>query len=125
STAAFRIIGNNDLASFSASGFVGLGAILKAAEAGQEKCNIEVPWLLNFSSSLTEGDAAGAWLRSYEVFDPNELLESATTSPTLHDNYYPHENATDCEAGNEPYLPGRQLGNPPGNQSGYEATSPP
>ncbi len=125
STAAFRIIGNNDLASFSASGFVGLGAILKAAEAGQQKCNIEVPWLLNFSSSLTEGDAAGAWLRSYEVFDPNELLQSATTSPTLHANFYPHENATDCEAGNEQYLPGRQLGNPPGNQSGYEATSPP
>jgi virulence factor Mce-like protein len=125
STAAFRIIGNNDLASFAASGFVGLGAILKAAQDGQMKCNIEVPWLLNFSSALTEGDSTGSWLRTFEIFDPAELLASAETSSTLHDNYYPRENSTDCAAGNEPYLPGQQLGNPPGSQFGYEATSPP
>ncbi len=125
SAAAFKIIGSNDLASFSASGFVGLGAILKAAEAGQDHCNIEVPWLLNFSSALTEGDSSGAWLRTFEIFDPAELLNAATMSPQLHDNFYPREDATDCAAGNEPYLPGRQLGNPPGSYSAYEATSQP
>jgi virulence factor Mce-like protein len=125
SPAAFRIIGNNDLASFSASGFVGLGAILKSAEAGQARCNIEVPWLLNFSSALGEGDPTGAWLRTYEIFDPAELFPAARTSPTLHDNFYPRENGADCAAGNEPYLPGRQLGNPPGHFFSYEATSQP
>jgi hypothetical protein len=84
-----------------------------------------VPWLLNFSSALTEGDSTGSWLRTFEVFDPSELLSSATPSPTLHDNYYPREDATDCAAGNEPYLPGQQFGNPPGEQSGYEQTAPP
>ncbi|HWE32626.1 MAG TPA: MlaD family protein [Solirubrobacteraceae bacterium] len=125
SAAAFKIIGNNDLASFSASGFVGLGAILKAAEAGQDHCNIEVPWLLNFSSALSEGDSTGAWLRTFEIFDPAELLNAGTMSSTLHDNFYPREDATDCAAGNEPYLPGQRLGNPLGNYSSYEATSQP
>jgi virulence factor Mce-like protein len=125
STAAFRIIGNNDLASFSASGFVGLGAILKAAAGGQSKCNLEVPWLLNFSSAISEGDASGAWLRAMIVFDTNELIASGKQSPTLHDNFYPHETPTDCEAGNEGYQGTRLVGNVSGNQSGFEASAPP
>jgi virulence factor Mce-like protein len=122
---AFRIIGNNDLASFSASGFVGLGAILKAAEAGQRRCNLEVPWLLNFANALGEGDAAGAWLRTFEIFDPGELLPAAKPSSTLHVNYYPREDSTDCAAGNEQYLKGQRFGNPPGRHFGFEQTSPP
>jgi virulence factor Mce-like protein len=125
STGAFKIIGNNDLASFAASGFVGLGAILKSAEPGQKRCNLEVPWLLNFSSALMEGDSAGAWLRTFEIFDPAELLPAAKPASTLHVNYYPREDATDCAAGNEPYLPGQQFGNPPGQQFSFEQTSPP
>jgi virulence factor Mce-like protein len=122
---AFRIIGNNDLASFSASGFVGLGAILKAAEPGQRRCNLEVPWLLNFSSALGEGDAAGSWLRTFEIFDPAELFPAAKPASTLHVNYYPREDATDCAAGNEQYVKGQQFGNPPGRHFAFEATSPP
>jgi ABC-type transporter Mla subunit MlaD len=125
SSEAFRLLGNNDLASFAASGFVGLGAILKAAAPGQLHCNLEVPWLLNFSSAISEGDSTGTWLRTLLVFDPNELFQQKTTSPTLHDNFYPHENASDCAAGNEPYTPGQVLGNPAGARHGFEQTTPP
>jgi virulence factor Mce-like protein len=125
STGAFKIIGNNDLASFAASGFVGLGAILKTAEAGQRKCNLEVPWLLNFANALGEGDSTGPWLRTFEIYDPAELLPAAKPASTLHANYYPREDATDCAAGNEQYLPGQRFGNPPGGHSGFEQTSPP
>jgi virulence factor Mce-like protein len=125
STEAFKLLGDNDLASFSASGFVGLGAILKAAEPGQLNCNLEVPWLLNFSSAIGEGDSTGTWLRTLLVFDPPELLQSAKTASALHDDFYPHEDASECEGGNEPYLPGRQLGNPPGDQHGMQGSTPP
>jgi virulence factor Mce-like protein len=125
SSEAFKLLGNNDLATFAASGFVGLGAILKAAGPAQMHCNLEVPWLLNFSSAISEGDAAGTWLRTGLVIDPNELLQAKTTSPTLHDNFSPHEDASECEGGNEPYGSGRALGNPPGAQNGVEQTAPP
>jgi virulence factor Mce-like protein len=125
SSEAFKLLGNNDLASFAASGFVGLGAILKSAAPGQLSCNLEVPWLTNFSSAISEGDSTGTWLRTVLVFDPSQLLQSKKTSPTLHDNFYPHEDSSECEAGNEPYLAGRQLGNPPGDQHGVQETVPP
>jgi virulence factor Mce-like protein len=125
SSEAFKLLGNNDLASFATSGFVGLGAILKAAEPAQLNCNLEVPWLLNFSSAISEGDSAGTWLRTVLVFDVPELLQSAKTASTLHDNFYPHEDASECEGGNEPYLTGQQLGNPAGSQHGFENTTPP
>jgi virulence factor Mce-like protein len=125
SSEAFKLLGSNDLATFAASGFVGLGAILKAAEPGQLHCNLEVPWLLNFSSAISEGDSNGSWLRTGLVLDPAELVQASTTSPTLHDNFYPHEDASECEAGNEPYGSGQDLGNPPGLQHGIEQTTPP
>lgn len=125
SSQAFKLLGNNDLATFAASGFVGLGAILKAAAPGQMACNLEVPWLLNFSSAISQGDADGSWLTTGLVLDPNELVQQAQISPNLHDNFYPHEDASECEGGNEPYGPGQVLGNPPGAQHGVEETTPP
>jgi hypothetical protein len=71
----------------------------------------------NLASIASEGDAGGNWLRMIPIFATNQTNHSATPDPQLHVNYYPHENASECEAGNEPYTPGQAIGNPPGNQS--------
>jgi len=51
----------------------------------------------------------------------------ATPAPALHANVYPHTGQNgECEAGNEPYLPGQRIGNVPGQQAGStELTGPP
>ncbi|MDX8153289.1 MlaD family protein [Patulibacter brassicae] len=49
---------------------------------------------------------------------PLEMLQNEKPLPTLHTNYTPRENAEECEAGNEPFAPGRQrLTNPAGLQA--------
>jgi hypothetical protein len=57
------------------------------------------------------------------------MFPRAEPAPGLHFNPYPNGAAPgqprECEAGNEPYLPGLQLGNVPGNQgTTTELTSP-
>ena len=46
----------------------------------------------------------------------NEMLPADKPAAGLHFNPYPNQNASECEAGNEPYLPGQRIGNVPGNQ---------
>jgi hypothetical protein len=47
-----------------------------------------------------------------------EQLQNAQPSADMHSNPAPNENASECEAGNEPYKPTEQaLSNPPGLQS--------
>jgi virulence factor Mce-like protein len=122
----FKLLGTNDLATFGASAFVGLGAILKAAAPAQFACNTIAIWARNFASSISEGDSAGAWLRAALVINEPQLFESSTPAPNLHLNYYPHETTRECESGNEPYSAGQLIGNPPGNQSTkVDSTSPP
>lgn len=125
SRATFQALGSNDLATFGASSFVGLGAILRAIAPAQFACNAAGLWLRNFSSGLSEGDASGAWLRAMPLSDPNQSEQAATPAPDLHLNYYPIEDATQCQAGNEGYT-GRQLiGNPPRTSTVVDNTSPP
>jgi len=114
---AFKLLGNNDLATFGASTFVGLGAILRDAAPAQLACNTIGIWARNFANVLSEGNATGSWLRVSLVVDAQQLFETSTPSPDLHLNYYPNENSSECEAGNEPYTPGQLIGNPPGDQS--------
>jgi ABC-type transporter Mla subunit MlaD len=123
---AFKLLGTNDLATFGASAFVGLGAILRDVAPAQLACNTAAIWARNFASVLSEGDATGSWLRAGLVVNEPQLFEASTTAGNLHYNYYPNENAHECEAGNEPYSPGQLIGNPPGNQSTkVDNTSPP
>jgi hypothetical protein len=51
------------------------------------------------------------------VFGFSQLNHAKAPAPDLHLNYYPHENARECEAGNEPYAEGQAIGNPAGLQS--------
>ena len=44
----FNVLGDNDLATFGASAFVGLGAILNSAANAQLACNVEGSWAANF-----------------------------------------------------------------------------
>jgi len=123
---AFKLLGNNDLATFGASTFVGLGSILRDAGPAQLACNTIGIWARNFANSISEGDSTGSWLRAALVVDEQQLFESSSPASDLHVNYYPHEDSQECEAGNEPYSAGQLFGNPTGNQSTkVDNTSPP
>jgi virulence factor Mce-like protein len=129
STQVFTVLGNNDLATFGASMFVGLGAILEAAAPAQLGCNIEGLWARDFggpNSPLSEGDALGTWLRTDPLIVPQLSAENNKPWSQLHLNFYPVERAGHCEAGNLPYTSGQQIGNPQGFSGGrVPHTSPP
>jgi hypothetical protein len=86
----------------------------------QLKCNYLGVYWRNITSALSEGDSSGTWLRTLALGGNTENVATAGPSPNLHFNPYPNTSAPgqeqECEAGNEPYLPGQQLGNVPGNQ---------
>jgi virulence factor Mce-like protein len=124
----FKILGNNDLATFGASAFVGLGAILEAGAPAQLGCNAEGIWAQNFGgagNALSQGDASGAWLRLMPVLDTATLLQASKPAPNLHLNYYPQETAGHCTAGNERYTSGQDIGAPRSISNRVPKTSPP
>ena len=97
----------------------------------QTTCNYLTLWFRNAASLLSQGTAAGTWQRFILVSMPqgpnNEGGPSSAPAngPNrdnfLHTNPYPITAAPgqthECEAGNEAYLPGRQvIGNVPGNR---------
>jgi len=125
STETFKILGSNDLGTFGASVFVGLGAILDTIAPAQLACNVAGLWVNNFASTLSEGDSSGSWLRFSPLFDSAELIQSASTSPDLHIDYYPIEDTSECQAGNEPYKPGQVIGNPGHTSTTVDNTTPP
>jgi virulence factor Mce-like protein len=114
---AIRALGGNDLATFGGSAFIGLGAILRTTSAAQLHCNAAALWMRNLASIASEGDSGGNWLRMIPVFGFSQFTHAATPAEDLHVNYYPRENAQECESGNEPYAPGQAIGNPPGRQA--------
>ena len=83
----------------------------------QTRCNYLGLWTRNAVSSISEGDANGNWFRTLVIANTDEFRSAAEPVPTLHVNPYPHTGQNgECEAGNEGYAPGQQIGNPPGNQ---------
>jgi virulence factor Mce-like protein len=125
SVQTFKVLGSNDLATLGSSAFMGLGAILRAIAPAQFACNVAGLWARNFGSSLSEGDATGAWLRIDPVFDQNQGSQSGTPAGDLHLNYYPTENAAGCQAGNEAYSGTQLIGNPPRTSTEVDNTTPP
>jgi virulence factor Mce-like protein len=125
-TGAVRVLGANDFGSLSASTVIGIGAIAQVLGAAQLQCNTAALWARNLASSVSDGDAAGAWLSFIPILNAGQATQSSTPAPDLHLNFYPNESYHECEAGNEPYESGQRIGNPPGNQSSAtELTSPP
>jgi virulence factor Mce-like protein len=95
----------------------------------QTVCNYIAIAARNVSSAPSGGNASGNWLRFGGILQPSEMFPRATPAPELHFNPYPNGAAPgqprECEAGNEPYLPGLRLGNVPGDQgSTTELTTP-
>lgn len=132
------------LAEFAADPLVerGLGQFTRLARAlrpaiaflapVQTTCNYVTLWFRNVSDHLSEGNRTGTWQRFIVVSPPLGPNSEAGPSsgpangggaPTLylHTNLYPNTASPgqprECEAGNEPWLPGRTvIGNVPGNQ---------
>jgi hypothetical protein len=114
---ALRVLGTNDLGSLGESLFQGLGAILRTVAPAQLQCNAVSLWMRNLSSTFSEGDASGTWIRMVPILDPAQSTKQSRPAADLHFNPYPNEGASECEAGDEPYAPGQQIGNPPGQQA--------
>ena len=92
----------------------------------QKQCNIGGTWVRNLGGVIDEGDAAGPWINLVLIEGGQQATQSSEPDSQLHLNYYPNENHSECEAGNEPFAPGQAIGNPPGNQSNTtEETRPP
>ena len=97
----------------------------------QTVCNYMTLWFRNIASHLSEGDLNGTWQRFIIVSAPNGpnneggASDAPANGPTeansLHSNRDPNTpgggRENECEAGNEPWLPGRKdIGNVPGNE---------
>jgi virulence factor Mce-like protein len=107
----------------------GLRSAVEYLAPYQTVCNYFALAARNTASAPSEGNASGNWLRFAAILQPDEMFPRAEPAPQLHFNPYPNGAAPgqprECEAGNEPYLPGRRLGNVPGNQgTTTELTSP-
>jgi virulence factor Mce-like protein len=116
SAGSLRLLGGTDLATFGSSAFLGLGAILSTTWEAEQHCRVASNWIAGLSEALSDGDAGGNWLRMIPVFQRDEMFPASEPAAGLHANPYPKENAEECEAGNEPYVPGRHIGNPAGRQ---------
>jgi ABC-type transporter Mla subunit MlaD len=125
SSQEFRVLGSSDLGTLGASAFLGLGAILRTVATAQFSCNVTGLWVHNFASSLSEGDRTGGWLRFSPMLDVPQTFQASSPSADLHLNYYPIENPSQCQAGNEGYAPGRLIGNPPRTSTRVDDTAPP
>jgi phospholipid/cholesterol/gamma-HCH transport system substrate-binding protein len=103
-----------------------LGQALAVYNPAQIQCNVLGLWTRNVPAINAEGDDVGPWLSVQLVTHPQQSFQQSTPSADLHTNPMPHENTTECESGNEPFLPGQQIGNPPGSQSNTtQSTAPP
>ncbi len=91
----------------------------------QFACNVVGLWLRNFASGLTEGDSTGPWLRVMPVFDVAQSTQVAKPSADLHNNFYPIENSSECQAGNERYTGQQLIGNPHRTSTVVDNTAPP
>ena len=104
--------------------------VLRFVAPIQTACNYIGVYLRNIASTVSEGDAAGNWLRTLVVANTGQSQYRSSPSPDLHANPYPYTAAPGqhgiCEAGNEPYRSGRVIGHAPGTRAHYtEDTSPP
>ena len=121
----FNALGPYDLATVGSSAFIGLGSVLRSVANAQFACNVTGLWLRNFASGLTEGDSTAPWLRVMPVFDPAQSRQVAKPSADLHENFYPREDMSQCQAGNERYSGKQLIGSPPRTAAVVDNTTPP
>jgi hypothetical protein len=91
----------------------------------QTRCNYLGVYFRNIWSTVSEGDAAGNWLRTAPISSTTQVRYRPDPAPDLHANPYPHTGQNGiCEAGNEPYKPGQVIGHAPGTRAGYTEDTP-
>ena len=91
----------------------------------QTRCNYLGVYFRNIWSTVSEGDAAGNWLRTGPISSTTQARYRPDPAPDLHANPYPHTGQNGiCEAGNEPYKPGQVIGHAPGTRAGYTEDTP-
>jgi virulence factor Mce-like protein len=108
------------------------GDLLDVLTPAQVDCDVIGLYGTQFPKAFTMGGGASQSLTVFGFVNAgarNSIFQNAKPSVNLGVNYLPHEDAAECESGNEP-APGPngppQLTNPPGNQSrSVPATSPP
>ena len=95
--------------------------VLRYVVPAQAVCNYIGIWLRNVSSTISEGDIGGTWVRTLVVMRPEEMLARENPAPKMNHNPYPHAAGPgtngECEGGNEPFNPNGNFGNPPGVQA--------
>ncbi len=108
------------------------GGLLDVLTPAQVDCDVVALYGTQFPKAFTMGGGSAQSLTVFGFVNAgaqNSILQNAKPSVNLGVNYLPHEDADECESGNEP-APGAngppQLTNPAGNQSrSVPATSPP
>jgi hypothetical protein len=104
--------------------------VLSVLLPAQVNCNTLGIWSQTFSSAfLGPGTGQGPGLATLILTGlgaRNEILQNPRPSSNVGINPLPHENGSECEAGNEPWTGRQQLNNPPGSQSvTTRSTAPP
>jgi ABC-type transporter Mla subunit MlaD len=104
--------------------------LISTLTPAQTVCNVVGIWGPNWASTFgTIGNGDGPAIANAGLTSAGaqaEQFQHAAPSPDVAINYLPHENAQECESGNEAYTGTQQLNNPPGNQStSVPNTSPP
>jgi virulence factor Mce-like protein len=95
-------------------------------QTAQIHCNVGGLWARNSAGAVSHGDQLGTWLAFVPIIRTLQTQHSAEPDPDLHVNTQPTLNGTECESGNETYLPGQAIGHPPGTQPSHtEETTPP
>jgi phospholipid/cholesterol/gamma-HCH transport system substrate-binding protein len=101
---------------------------LRFVAPAQTHCNYLGTYLRNIWSTVSEGDAAGNWLRTLVIANPGQMTYRPDPAPDLHANPYPYTGAPGqrglCETGNEPYGPGQVIGHAPGTSAHYSEDVP-
>ncbi len=94
-----------------------LDSTLDVLLPAQTGCNVIGLAGHNLSEILAVGDAQAPWLNFLSVLDlSSQSYQQARPSPNLHAVPAPRNDETECETGNEPWLPGQRIGSPAGLQ---------
>lgn len=103
--------------------------LLATAVPAQVDCNVLANWGQGWYAVFGQnGDGQGPALPNLTLTGAGaigEPLQNPKPSPNLGLNPLPNENASECEAGNEPWSGKQQLNNPPGLQSRSTRTTTP
>lgn len=82
----------------------------------QVTCNVLPVAFRNAASVVSVGDNEGSWFNFTLIGGSQQDNTSKFPAANLHLTPSPHENANECEAGNEPYVGTQKIGNPAGDQ---------